>query len=128
MWAVQQRDDSGENQNTMLCLPLIRLLTLFVGWEGVGLCSYALIGFWYKDLANARAGSKAFLVNRVGDFGFVLGMFALYWCLDQSGQGTLIFRELAERVSLLDGQTVVGIGAATFILHWPQWANRRSNY
>lgn len=91
------------------------LLTLFVGWEGVGLCSYALIGFWYKEWANASAGSKAFIVNRVGDFGFVLGMFALYWCLDQTGQGTLIVRELAERVHLLEGQTVFGLAAATFI-------------
>ena len=49
------------------------LLLMFVGWEGVGLCSYALIGFWYKELANASAGNKAFIVNRVGDFGFVLG-------------------------------------------------------
>jgi len=91
------------------------LLVMFVGWEGVGLCSYALIGFWYKDLNNATAGSKAFIVNRIGDFGFVLGMFALYWCLDESGQGTLIFRELAERVHLISDQKVFGIAAATFI-------------
>ncbi len=62
------------------------LLVLFVGWEGVGLCSYALIGFWYTDHANARAGNKAFIVNRVGDFGFVLGMFLLFWTLDAQGQ------------------------------------------
>jgi hypothetical protein len=65
------------------------LLVLFVGWEGVGLCSYALIGFWYHDHANARAGNKAFIVNRVGDFGFVLGMFLLFWSLD--AQGTRLF-------------------------------------
>ena len=91
------------------------LLTLFVGWEGVGLCSYALIGFWYKEWANASAGSKAFIVNRIGDFGFVLGMFGLYWCLDQTGQGTLVVREVAERVHLLEGQTIFGLAAATFI-------------
>ncbi len=91
------------------------LLTLFVGWEGVGLCSYALIGFWYKEWANASAGSKAFIVNRIGDFGFVLGMFGLYWCLDQTGQGTLIVRELVDRVHLLEGQTIFGMAAATFI-------------
>jgi NADH-quinone oxidoreductase subunit L len=51
---------------------------LFVGWEGVGLCSYLLIGFWYTDLAKAQAGKKAFIVNRVGDFGFLLGMFVLF--------------------------------------------------
>ena len=53
------------------------LLLLFVGWEGVGLCSYLLIGFWFDDVAKAKAGKKAFLVNRVGDFGFLLGMFLL---------------------------------------------------
>ncbi len=54
------------------------LLVLFVGWEGVGLASYLLIGFWFDDLANARAGKKAFITNRVGDAGFLLGMFLLY--------------------------------------------------
>jgi len=91
------------------------LLVLFVGWEGVGLCSYALIGFWYKDLANATAGSKAFIVNRIGDFGFVVGMFALFWALDQTGQGTLVVREIAQRVHLLDGQTLWGIALPTFV-------------
>src|SRR5499427_10753641 len=54
------------------------LPVMFVGWEGVGLCSYLLIGFWYKETANASAGKKAFIVNRIGDFGFLLGMFLLY--------------------------------------------------
>ena len=53
------------------------LLLLFVGWEGVGLCSYLLIGFWYRDHNNTIAGNKAFIVNRIGDFGFVLGIFLL---------------------------------------------------
>ncbi|HEY3321583.1 MAG TPA: NADH-quinone oxidoreductase subunit L [Planctomycetota bacterium] len=53
------------------------LVLLFVGWEGVGLCSYLLIGFWYQDGKNAAAGMKAFIVNRIGDLGFVLGMFML---------------------------------------------------
>ncbi|MBL8694489.1 MAG: NADH-quinone oxidoreductase subunit L [Planctomycetes bacterium] len=53
---------------------------LFIGWEGVGLCSYLLIGFWYEEMKNAEAGQKAFVVNRVGDFGFLLAMFAAaYW-------------------------------------------------
>ena len=56
-------------------------LVLFFGWEGVGLCSYLLIGFWYTDLAKARAGMKAFVVNRIGDFGFVTGFFLLFWGL-----------------------------------------------
>lgn len=54
------------------------LLLTFVGWEGVGLCSYLLIGFWYKEMPNAIAGQKAFIVNRIGDAGFLLGMFVLY--------------------------------------------------
>ena len=51
---------------------------LFVGWEGVGLCSYLLIGFWFSDKANADAGKKAFIVNRIGDFGFLIAMFLLF--------------------------------------------------
>ncbi|MCX7801032.1 MAG: NADH-quinone oxidoreductase subunit L [Fimbriimonadales bacterium] len=54
---------------------------LFVGWEGVGLCSYLLIGFWYKDVANAKAANKAFIVNRIGDWGFMLGMFLILACI-----------------------------------------------
>jgi NADH-quinone oxidoreductase subunit L len=66
----------------MLLLVLGRsLLVLFVGWEGVGLASYLLIGFWFDDLANARAGKKAFVTNRIGDAGFLLGMFLLYQAL-----------------------------------------------
>ncbi|HZH97651.1 MAG TPA: NADH-quinone oxidoreductase subunit L, partial [Fimbriimonadaceae bacterium] len=53
------------------------LALMFIGWEGVGLCSYLLIGFWYKDLANAKAANKAFIVNRIGDWGLTLGMFML---------------------------------------------------
>jgi len=88
------------------------LLLLFVGWEGVGLCSYALIGFWYTDHNNARAGNKAFIVNRVGDFGFVLGMFLLFWSFDAQGHGTLTFREMVQwaptiKDSLLWGWPVV---------------------
>lgn len=63
----------------MLLLVLGRsMLVLFVGWEGVGLASYLLIGFWFDDLANAAAGRKAFITNRVGDAAFLLGMFLLY--------------------------------------------------
>ena len=63
----------------MLMLVLGRsLLVLFVGWEGVGLASYLLIGFWFDDPDKARAGTKAFITNRIGDAGFLLGMFVLY--------------------------------------------------
>jgi len=51
---------------------------LFLGWEGVGLCSYLLIGYWYTDIEKAKAGKKAFVVNRIGDFGFLLGMFLIF--------------------------------------------------
>ncbi len=54
------------------------LPVMFVGWEGVGLCSYLLIGFWYGEAANASAGKKAFITNRVGDLGFLIGMFLLF--------------------------------------------------
>ncbi len=54
-------------------------VVMFVGWEGVGLASYLLIGFWYQGNANADAGKKAFIVNRIGDFGFILGMFLMFW-------------------------------------------------
>jgi NADH-quinone oxidoreductase subunit L len=78
----------------MLILVLAdNLVLLFVGWEGVGLCSYLLIGFWYTHEPNATAGKKAFIVNRVGDFGFTLavfGCFALFGSVGFSGMaGTL---------------------------------------
>lgn len=62
----------------MLCLVLgNNLAMMFIGWEGVGLCSYLLIGFWYKDLNNAKAANKAFIVNRIGDWGLTLGIFII---------------------------------------------------
>ena len=89
------------------------MLLMFVGWEGVGLCSYALIGFWYQEHVNARAGNKAFIVNRVGDFGFVLGMFLLFWSLDAQGHGSLTFREMAKWASTLGGQEIWGVPVTT---------------
>jgi NADH-quinone oxidoreductase subunit L len=59
---------------------------MFFGWEGVGLCSYLLIAFWYTDPAKAAAGMKAFITNRFGDFGFVLGVFLLFWALGGAWQ------------------------------------------
>ena len=62
----------------MLTLVLAdNLPVLFIGWEGVGLCSYLLIGFWYEVMPNAAAGKKAFIANRIGDFGMLCGMFLL---------------------------------------------------
>lgn len=82
------------------------LPVLFIGWEGVGLCSYLLIGFWYQDKANADAGKKAFIVNRIGDFGVLVAMFMLWWAL-----GTLEFHDIAQRApeTLLAGGATVTI-------------------
>jgi NADH-quinone oxidoreductase subunit L len=76
---------------------------LFVGWEGVGLCSYLLIGFWFSDKVNADAGKKAFIVNRIGDFGFLIAMFLLW-----SNLGTLDFVGVAEGVKGLAAQPAGG--------------------
>ncbi len=65
---------------------------MFIGWEGVGLCSYLLIGFWFEVEANASAGKKAFLMNRIGDAGFLIAMFLTFHAL-----GTLEFTEVAAR-------------------------------
>jgi NADH-quinone oxidoreductase subunit L len=81
------------------------ILLMFFGWEGVGLCSYGLIAFWYTDLDKAKAGMKAFIVNRVGDFGFVIGLFILFWALagvwgDVPGaHPTIDFMELKEQIA-----------------------------
>jgi NADH-quinone oxidoreductase subunit L len=60
-------------------------VVMFVGWEGVGLCSYLLISFYCQDRDNVLAGNKAFIVNRIGDLGFVLGMAVLFWAIGASG-------------------------------------------
>ena len=71
---------------SMLVLVLAdNLVLMFLGWEGVGLCSYLLIGFWYSDRWNAYCGTKAFIVNRIGDFGFLVGIFLLFGALAQAG-------------------------------------------
>ncbi len=82
------------------------LLLLFVGWEGVGLCSYLLIGFWFEDREKASAGKKAFVVNRVGDFGFLLGILLLFWSLTAAGHPTVSFAGIAEHVGLLADSSV----------------------
>lgn len=98
----------------MLTLVLAdNLLLMFVGWEGVGLCSYGLIGFWYKEHENTTAGNKAFIVNRIGDAGFTLGVFIIFWSLAESSHGTVIFRDLSHTIHYLEGQMVWGFPAAT---------------
>ncbi len=90
-------------------------LLMFVGWEGVGLCSYLLIGFWFEKDSAANAGKKAFVVNRVGDFGFILGMFLLFTSLGQKGIWTLDFTEVFQNAHLLDPTTVTLITILLFI-------------
>ncbi len=81
----------------------------FVGWEGVGLCSYLLIGFWFDKEANADAGRKAFVVNRIGDFGMLLAMFLLF-----TVAGTLKYTDLATKIDLLRTPLWFGWPAAYF--------------
>jgi NADH-quinone oxidoreductase subunit L len=94
----------------MLLLVLGRsLLVLFVGWEGVGLASYLLIGFWFEDVAKARAGRKAFITNRVGDAGFLLGMFLIFTAV-----GTLEMDQINQ--AFAGGLIPAGIATAAGIL------------
>jgi NADH-quinone oxidoreductase subunit L len=85
-------------------------LLMFVGWEGVGLCSYLLIGFWYEKQSAADAGKKAFVVNRIGDFGFLLAMFLVFWTF-----GSLTYTEVFARVPALSHSGVLTTGLATAI-------------
>jgi NADH-quinone oxidoreductase subunit L len=92
----------------MLVLVLgANFLVMFIGWEGVGLCSYLLIGFWFTKASAADAGKKAFVVNRIGDFGFILGMLLIFVTFH-----TLDFREVAAAVSTLSPETA-GMGVVT---------------
>ncbi len=79
--------------NMLLLILGDNLLVMFVGWEGVGLCSYLLIGFWFTDPEKAAAGMKAFIVNRIGDAGFLIGIFLLFTTF-----GTLNFADLLPRL------------------------------
>jgi NADH-quinone oxidoreductase subunit L len=92
------------------------LWLMFVGWEGVGLCSFALIGFWYKVLANTTAGNKAFIVNRVGDWAFVIALYSLFAALGKVGHPTLVTREVAQYAPLLAGMPgYLGMTMVTFV-------------
>ena len=89
------------------------MLVMFVGWEGVGLCSYLLIGYWFQDDANAAAGMKAFIVNRIGDIGFLLGIFLTF-----KHFGTVSFSELREMVGsgTLDAIKLGAVGWITLCM------------
>jgi len=87
-------------------------LVLFIGWEGVGLCSYLLIGFWYEKRSAADAGKKAFVVNRIGDYAFILGTLLIFLRF-----GTLDFQRIASAVAPLAPESMFGIlSLATLLL------------
>ncbi len=104
----------------MLNLVLAESLpVLFLGWEGVGLCSYLLIGFWYTDLKNSAAANKAFIVNRIGDFAFLLAMFIIYQTVTAATDGPfgLDFTTLLapETLALFEGSTGLWVCLLLFI-------------
>jgi len=105
---------------SMLTLVLANnFLQLYVGWELVGLCSYLLIGFWFTRKAAAEAGKKAFIVNRVGDFGFALGVMLIFVTFGTMDYGAVFARaqEVLVKAPLNLGGAAVGIGTLiTFLL------------
>jgi NADH-quinone oxidoreductase subunit L len=105
------------NLFTLAMLTLVmadNLPLLFVGWEGVGLCSYLLIGFWFTVEANAIAGKKAFVVNRIGDAGFLLGIFLIFWNLG-AGVHSLSFNEIAAHAKAIPPSTLTAITLLLFV-------------
>ena len=87
------------------------LLLLFVGWEGVGLCSYLLIGFWYEDIANSKAANKAFVVNRIGDWGLTLGLLLIIAAVATTPAG------FVKDTRLLSYDTIFPALQHAFVLH-----------
>ncbi len=103
------------NLFTFMMLNLVmadNLLLLFLGWEGVGLCSYLLIGFWFEDPAKAAAGKKAFVVNRIGDFGFLLGMIIILTNLGSLNFGDIL---LPEHLGSLEAGLITTIALLLFL-------------
>ena len=86
------------------------LLVMFLGWEGVGLCSYLLIGFWYENQKNSAAASKAFIVNRVGDFAFLIAMFILVKEI-----GSLDFGTIISSIEMMPESTITAVVLLLFI-------------
>lgn len=86
------------------------LLLLFLGWEGVGVCSYLLIGFWYKDMEKATAANKAFIYNRVGDFAFLIAMFLVFRTV-----GSLDFDVIFSNLHLFTGDLAFWVAVLMFI-------------
>ena len=105
---VRHNDDPGRFRRFFVYLNLFiatmmilvsadNYLMLFVGWEGVGLCSYLLIGFWFEKgeggIANAQAAKKAFIVNRIGDFGLLIALFLMFRWLSARWISTVVFEK-----------------------------------
>jgi NADH-quinone oxidoreductase subunit L len=92
------------------------ILLMFVGWEGVGLCSYLLIGFWFEKIENARAGMKAFVVNRIGDFGFIVGFILLFTSMGlKTGTWTLDFGVIKSNINLIPVSVLTIVGIMLFV-------------
>jgi len=85
-------------------------LIMFIGWEGVGLCSYLLIGFWYTNPSYADAAKKAFIMNRIGDLGFLLGIFLIF-----TNFGSIAYKEVFERATTVQGAPFVLITLLLFV-------------
>ena len=83
---------------------------LFIGWEGVGVCSWLLIGFWYHKESASWAANEAFIMNRVGDLGLLLGMFLIYWNI-----GSLQYDIVFAQISTLENSTLIWIAALLFL-------------
>jgi NADH-quinone oxidoreductase subunit L len=95
----------------MLTLVLsANLILMFVGWEGVGLCSYLLIGFWFLKDSAANAGKKAFITTRIGDFGFTIGILLTFWTFHSIDFGTMF-----QQASGMPVESAAGIGTLTAI-------------
>ena len=87
-------------------------IMMFIGWELVGLSSYLLIGFYHKDAANIKAANKAFILNRVGDFGFIMGLSLLFISLEGSGYS---FEAIEANITMIDNATLSIIGMLLFV-------------
>ncbi len=92
------------------------ILLMFVGWEGVGLCSYLLIGFWFEKIENAKAGMKAFVVNRIGDFGFIVGFMLLFTAVGvRTGTWSLDFGVIKSNIGLVSPAILTAVGIMLFV-------------
>lgn len=83
---------------------------LFIGWEGVGLCSWLLIGFWFQKESASWAANEAFIMNRIADLGMLIGIFLVYW-----NTGSLQYEEVFAKVPFIETSTLVMMGAFLFI-------------